>query len=85
MNDLSTRVQMLVAEALESAPELVTQDLAFGDLPEWDSLGHMEIMLRLEEQFGVVVDADIIARLISVEEICHYLIENEKENGHVQP
>lgn len=79
-NNLSTHVQTLIAEALQSPPELVTQDLAFGDLPEWDSLGHMEIMLHLEEQFGVVVDADTIARLISVEEICRYL----QENNHVQ-
>ena len=36
----------------------------------------MEIMLRLEEQFGMAVDADTIAQLISVPEICRYLEAN---------
>jgi acyl carrier protein len=77
---LTARVQTLLAEAIQAPPELVTADLAFGDLPQWDSLGHMEVMLRLEEQFGVVIDADTIAQLISVPEICKYLVEN----NHVQ-
>jgi acyl carrier protein len=83
MSDISTlseRVQALVAEAIQAPPELVTSDLAFGDLPQWDSLGHMEVMLRLEEQFGVAVDTDTIAALVSVPEICKYI----ESNGHVQ-
>ena len=73
-------VQELLAESLQVPPDMVTSDLAFGDLPQWDSLGHMEIMLRLEERFGVAVDADTIAQLISVTEICKYL----EEKGYVQ-
>jgi len=75
---LFARVQALLAEAIQVQPELVTPDLAFGDVPEWDSLGHMEVMLRLEDQFGVAVDTDLIARLVSVPEICKYL----EGNGH---
>jgi acyl carrier protein len=77
---LTEQVQALLAEAIQAPPEQVTADLAFGDLPQWDSLGHMEVMLRLEEQFGVVIDADTIAQLISVPEICKYL----EANHHVQ-
>ncbi|MFM8319510.1 MAG: acyl carrier protein [Chloroflexota bacterium] len=77
---LSIRVQALLAEAIQAPPELITPDLAFGDLPQWDSLGHMEVMLRLEDQFGITVDADTIAQLISVPEICQYL----EDHGHVQ-
>jgi acyl carrier protein len=77
---LTAQVQALLAEAIQAPPELVTPDLAFGDLPQWDSLGHMEVMLRLEEQYGVAIDADIIAQLVSVPEICKYL----EANGHVQ-
>jgi acyl carrier protein len=78
--DLTIQVQRLVADALQTPLELVTPDLAFGDLPQWDSLGHMEVMLRLEEQYGLAVDADTIAQLISVPEICRYL----EAQGHVQ-
>ena len=77
---LVVQVQALLAVAIQAPPDLVTPDLAFGDLPQWDSLGHMEVMLRLEEQYGVTIDADIIAQLVSVPEICKYL----EANGHAR-
>ena len=76
---LSQRVQSLLAEAIQVPVEMVTPDLSFGDLPQWDSLGHMEVMLRLEEEFGVAIDADTIAQLISVPEICRFL----EDKGYV--
>ena len=74
------QVQGLLAEAFQVPSNLVTPELSFGDLPQWDSLGHMEIMLRLEEQYGVEIDSDTIAQLISVQEICRHL----QELGHVR-
>ncbi len=83
MNDLSAtlteQVRDLLAGALQIPVEAVSVDLSFGDLPQWDSMGHMEVMMQLEERFGVEVSADTIAALTSVPAICNYL----KENGHV--
>lgn len=76
--NLTFQIQSLLADAIQVPLEMVTPDLAFGDLPQWDSLGHMEVMLKLEEQFGVAIDADRIARLISIPEICRFL----QEDGH---
>jgi len=77
---LSQQVRSLLAEAIQVPQDMVTPDLSFGDLPQWDSLGHMEVMLRLEEEFGVDIDADTIAQLVSIPEICRFL----EEKGHVQ-
>ncbi len=83
MNDLSIemteQVRNLIAGALQVPAEAVTPELSFGDLPQWDSMGHMEVMMQLEERFGVEVSTDTIAALTSVPAICDYL----KENGHV--
>ena len=78
-SQLSNSVQLLLAESIQVPPDLVTPDLAFGDLPQWDSLGHMEVMMRLEEQFGVEINPDTIAELISIPEICAYLENNSHE------
>jgi acyl carrier protein len=69
------RIQIVLAEALRVAPEAVTPDLALGDLPQWDSLGHMEVMMSLEEHFGVEINADTIAQLTSVPAICEHLAQ----------
>ena len=76
---LNERVQELLAETIRVPPDMVTPDLAFGDLPQWDSLGHMEIMMRLEEQFNIEINAETIAELISISDICKYLQEHGYE------
>lgn len=78
-NILEGQVRALLAEALQVPLEEVTPDLSFGDLPQWDSMGHMEVMLRLEERFGIEINAENIALLTSLPVICAYL----RENGHV--
>lgn len=75
---LSERVQIVLADALRVPPEQVTADLHFGDLPQWDSMGHMEVMMVLETQFGIEINAETIAALTSVPAICAYI----QENGH---
>ncbi len=75
---LSAQIQELLADAIQAPLDMVTPDLAFGDLPQWDSLGHMEVMMRLEEQYGIEISADTIAELISIPDICAFL----ESNGH---
>ena len=77
--NVDERIQMLLVEALQVPPEQVTTDLQFGDLPQGDSMGHMEIIILLESSFGVEINADTIADLTSSSAIREYL----KENGHV--
>lgn len=75
---LLSRVQSLLAEALQVPFNQVKPDLAFGDLPQWDSMGHMEVMLFLESEFGIEINADTITQLTSLPVIYSYL----QENGH---
>ena len=77
---LTEQIQALLAEAIQAPIEEITPDLAFGDLPQWDSMGHMEVMLRLEEKFGVEISAETIAALTSIPEIIKHL----ENNSHVQ-
>ena len=71
--NLNQQVQTVLVDALNVEPELVTADLSFGDIPQWDSMGHMEVMMRLEEVFGVEINPDTIASLVSIPEICAYI------------
>ena len=75
---LTPRIQTVLAEALQVPAELVTPELAMGDLPQWDSMGHMEVMMLLEERYGVEVNADTIGALTSIPEICRYLDKHAK-------
>ncbi len=74
---LNRRVQALLVTALQVPQEEVNEGLSFGDLPQWDSMGHMEVMMALEADFGVEINADTIAALTSIPAICTYLKENQ--------
>jgi acyl carrier protein len=77
-HNLTNRIEALLVESLRVPPDQITPELAFGDLPQWDSMGHMEVMMALEAQFGIEINADTITTLTSVPAITNYL----QENGH---
>ena len=45
------------------------------DIPEWDSLGHLNLMLALEEAFNVTFSVDEMPGLVSVAAITAKLDE----------
>ena len=77
MNNFLPNVRALIAEALQVTIDEIPPDLAFGGIKQWDSMGHMGIMLLLEECYSVSIDADVIATLTSVPAICTHLAEHE--------
>ncbi|MBN1666925.1 MAG: acyl carrier protein [Anaerolineales bacterium] len=66
----------LVALALQVPEEQVSAQLAFGEIPQWTSLGHMEIMFQLESELGVEISEETITQLISIPAMVAYLQEN---------
>jgi acyl carrier protein len=71
--EILPRVRELVAEALTTPVDQIDPQLEFGGIPAWDSMGHMSIMMLLEEKFGVEIDAEKIAALTSIPAICDYV------------
>jgi acyl carrier protein len=59
-------VRALIAEVLGIDTDRVRGDLAFGELPEWDSLHHVNLILALEERLGTEVGADQMVELTTV-------------------
>jgi acyl carrier protein len=78
-NQLLVRIQEAVAEALQVPVSLVTPDLKFGGIKAWDSMGHMGVMMLLEERFRISIDAEIIGALTSISAICDHIQKTWKE------
>ncbi len=71
--ELHTRVKTLLAEVFQVQPDELPDDLIFGDIPQWDSMGHMDVMMSLEQNYGVEVTTETIGGLTSLDAICDYL------------
>lgn len=66
-------VRELIALTFGVAPEAVTRDTAREGCPGWDSLGHLNLMLALEDTFQLTLSVDEIGRLSSVAAILDHL------------
>ena len=72
-NTLTEQVQVVLQEALRVDAGDIGPQTEFGDLPQWDSMGHMEVMVALEKAFGVEITAVTITELVSITAICTYI------------
>ena len=47
--------------------------LKYQDIPEWDSVGHMQLVAALEETFDIMMDTEDILEMESFEKIMEIL------------
>lgn len=66
-------LEAMICEALRLPEGSFGPELRLGAVPQWDSMGHMEVIARLEDDFGVEVTPDLIAQLASVADIARFL------------
>lgn len=57
------RLRAVFARELDLEPGEVTDDLAYGATPEWDSVAHMHLVAAIEETFDLAFDDDEIGEL----------------------
>jgi acyl carrier protein len=57
------KIKAIFLRALNVPNENYRADLKLGDIPQWDSLAHLNLMFALEDAFGVQFAADSIPKL----------------------
>ncbi len=78
--ELEQKVIKIIADSLEVTKDLITEDTAIGDIPEWNSLGHIVIISSLEKEFSINFDPEIIMDLEDVSDIIAAIEERLKSN-----
>ena len=64
-----TELRQLMAEVFECDPSKITPEATPDTVDAWDSLRLLDLLLALEQQAGVEVDADRISEMTSVPSI----------------
>ena len=67
------KLQQTIAATLKVAPAKITQTTRDQDLPAWDSLGQVNLIMALEQTFGVYIEVEEFGNLNSVPAILAYL------------
>ena len=67
------RVQTAVATTLKVPAGVITATTRDVDVPAWDSMGHLNLMMALEQTFDITLEVEDFANLTSVPAILAYL------------
>lgn len=59
-------LRSVVAETLRLPLSAVTETTSMKTTPQWDSLKHMELILAVEDSYGLTLDGDEIAAMTNV-------------------
>jgi acyl carrier protein len=67
------QLQEIMATALELPTAAIKEHSTMEEIEEWDSLGHVHVMVALEQAFDLYMDVDDFAELDNVPAILRYL------------
>ncbi len=74
---LFTQLQAVIAATLKVPPEKVTETTINENIAAWDSLGHVNLMIALEQTFDIFLDVEDFPELTSVPAIMRYLQDHD--------
>ena len=76
---LFEKLQAAMAATLKVPAGSITESTSDKDLAAWDSLGHVNMMMTLEQTFDVMLDVEDFPKLTSVPAIMQYLTSHGVE------
>lgn len=73
--NMETEIKKIIADSLKVPRETITGDLCIGDIPQWDSLGHMTLMTALANHFCITFQREEMTDLEDVSDIIALVTE----------
>jgi acyl carrier protein len=78
MSNISEKVKGIIVEQLGVDQEQVTEDASFVDDLGADSLDQVELVMALEEEFGIEIPDEDAEKITRVKEAVSYIQEHTK-------
>jgi acyl carrier protein len=78
--DTSARLKALIAELFDCSAAELTDDIGPGDIPGWDSLGHVTLIAEIRKQFGRQVPVEEAIAVDSIADLAAILDRLETSN-----
>ena len=66
---LKLKIKKIMSELWEVPVENIPEDASFNDYIHWDSVGHVSLMVALQEKFDIEIDYDVLIKFVSIGEI----------------
>ena len=63
---MKDRVKNVFIESLGVLADVVTDELQYASIPQWDSVAHMALIVGLEDEFDIMIETDDVIDMSSV-------------------
>ena len=77
--DYKERIKEIIPDTLGIDIERITDDLAAGDIEEWDSVGNLTIISTIEEELEVDIPIEDLYELNNIKAIVEEIIKLKNE------
>lgn len=77
--DYKERIKEIIADTLGIDIERITDDLAAGDIEEWDSVGNLTIISTIEAELEVDIPIEDLYELNNIKAIVEEIIKLKNE------
>jgi acyl carrier protein len=67
--DVQEKVIQVLVNILQVLPEEISTKTTSDDVEKWDSMNHINMILALEQEFGIRYDEEQVVSMLSVGEI----------------
>jgi len=64
---MENKLKSIFAESLGVDQSIVTDDLRYAEIPQWDSVAHMALVAAIEEGFDIMIDTEDVIDMSSFE------------------
>jgi acyl carrier protein len=83
MNDRA-RLDAIMRDVLELEPGTDLSTVRYRDTVTWDSVAHVEILIAIEDAFGLQIDGEDASKLLDYAAICDLVERARPESGGQQ-
>ncbi len=78
-NEILKKIKDIAVEELGVSPEKVTEEARFIEDLGADSIGVMELVMKMEEEFGLQIPDEDIEKLRTVDDVIDYILKKLKK------
>jgi acyl carrier protein len=74
MNSMQQRIRQVFREVFDDDEMDIWDEMAAKDVPDWDSLAHVKLIIGLEEEFGIKFATSDIVQMSCINDLKKALV-----------
>ena len=74
---MDERLEKIIREVFEIAEDTIDENWTSDDIPDWDSVGHLNLIMEVEKEFNIKVEIEEMFEIEKLADIARILKKKE--------